>query len=76
MEQLQRALVSHAGRVLLKIVASRLGDYYENRGILNDEQCDFRPARLQELGRERKFPLYICFIDLRTAYDSVDRGLL
>ena len=32
--------------------------------------------RLQELGRERKTPLYMCFIDLQKAYDSVDRELL
>ena len=32
--------------------------------------------RLQELGRERKISLYMCFIDLQKAYDSVDRELL
>ena len=32
--------------------------------------------RLQELGRERKSPLYICFIDLHKSYDYVDRQLL
>ena len=31
---------------------------------------------LQELGRARKIPLYMCFIDLQNAYDSVDRKLL
>ena len=32
--------------------------------------------RLQELGRERKIPLYISFIDLKRAYHSVNRELL
>ena len=32
--------------------------------------------RLQELGRARKIPMYMCFIDLQKAYDSVDRELL
>ena len=32
--------------------------------------------RLQELGRRRRIPLYLCFIDLQKAYDSVDGELL
>ena len=81
------SLVSHAGKVLLKIVANRLSDFCEAQQILPEEQCGFRPARstidmlfvvrrLQELGRQRKIPLYMCFVDLQKAYDSVDRELL
>ena len=81
------SLVAHSGKVLLKMVASRLSNYCESEGILPEEQCGFRPARstvdmlfvvrrLQELGRARKIPLYMCFIDLQKAYDSVDRELL
>ena len=39
------SLVAHAGKVLLKIFASRLGNYCEARGILPEEQYGFRPAR-------------------------------
>ena len=32
--------------------------------------------RLQEFGRARKVPLYMCFIDPQKMFDSVDRELL
>ena len=32
--------------------------------------------RLQDFGRARKILLYMCFIDLHKAYDSIDRELL
>ena len=76
-----------SGKVLLKIVANRLSDFCEAQQILPEKQCGFRPTRstinmlfvvrrLQELGRQRKIPLYVCFVDLQKAYDSVDRQLL
>ncbi|CAB1097367.1 unnamed protein product [Ectocarpus sp. CCAP 1310/34] len=36
----------------------------------------FVVRRLQELGRRKKIPLYMCFVDLNKAYDSVDREML
>ena len=78
--------------MLLKIAASRVSNYYcETEGLLREEQCGFRPARpttamlfivrfvvrrVQALGRQRKSPLCVCFIDLQKAYDSVDQELL
>ena len=70
------SLVAHSGKVMLKMVASRLSNHSEAKRILPEEQCDFRPARstvdmlfvvrrLQELGRARKIPLYMCFMDLQ-----------
>ena len=61
------SLVAHSGKVLLKIVANRLGDFCEKAGILPEEQCGFRPQRsttdmmfvvrrLQELGRTSNTP--------------------
>ena len=77
------SLVAHAGKVLLKIVATRLSAYLGVRSLLPEEQCGFRPhrsttdmmfavRRLQELGREARVSLFLCFIDLQKAYDSVD----
>ena len=78
------SLVAHAGTILLKIIARRLSEYCERAGILPEEQSGFRPnrsttdmmfviRRLQELARKKRIPLYVCFIDLSKAYDSVDR---
>ena len=39
------SLVTHAGKVLLKISAGRLRDYCEREGILPEEPCGFRPPR-------------------------------
>ena len=81
------SLLAHAGKILLKIIARRLSEYCERVGILPEEQSGFRPnrsttdvmfviRRLQELVRKKRFPLYVCFIDLTKAYNSVDRTLL
>ena len=81
------SLVAHAGMILLKVIAHRLSEYCERVGILPEEQSGFRPnsstidmmfmiRRLQELARKKRIPLYVCFINLTKAYDSVDRTLL
>ena len=58
------SLVSHAGKVLYKVVAGRLSAYWEAKGLLlPEEQYGFRPdrsttdmmfvvRRLQEVGRK------------------------
>ena len=81
------SLVSHAGKVLLKVVARKLSAYCEGKGLLPEEQCGFRPdrsttdmmfvvRRLQEVGRKAGVSPHMCFIDLLKAYDTVDRTLL
>ncbi|CAN0066575.1 unnamed protein product, partial [Sphacelaria rigidula] len=79
------SLVAHTAKVLLKIVANRLGDFCEETDVFPKEQCGFRRQRStidmmfvvrQELGRTSNIPINMCFIDLQKAYDSVDRTLL
>ena len=81
------SLVSHAGKALLKVAARRLGAYCEAKGLLPEKQCEFRldcsttnmmfvVRRLQEIGRKAGVSLFMCFIDLQKAYDTVDRTLL
>ena len=81
------SLVAYAAKILLKIIARRLSEYCERVRILPEAQSGFRPnrsttdkvfviRRLQELARKKRIPLYVCFIDLTKAYDSVGRTLL
>ena len=39
------SLGAHAGKVLLKVIATRLSAYCEARNLLPEEQCGFRPHR-------------------------------
>ena len=72
------SLVAHAGKVLLKIVATRLSAYCKAQNLLQEEQCGFHPNRsktdmmfavrwLQELGRKARAPLFLCCINLQEA---------
>ena len=67
------SLVAHAGKILLKIIARHLSEYCENRSTTD---MVFVIRRFQELARKKRIPLYVCFIDITKAYDSVDRTLL
>ena len=68
------------------MVARRLSAYCEAKELLPEEQCGFRPdpsttdmifvvRRLQEIGRKAGESLFMCFIDLQKAYDTVNRTL-
>ena len=79
--------MAHAGKVLLKVIAGRLSNYFEREGILPEEQYGFRPHRstvdmmfvvrcLQEVAKKKDTLLFMCSINLTKAYDSVHRTLL
>ena len=76
--------VAHAGKVLLKVMAGRLSDYYcERQNIFSEKQSGFRSHHstfdtlfvlrcLSELAWKKDTPLRMCFVDLT----SIDRTLL
>ena len=79
------ALISHASKVMLKILQARLQQYV-NRG-LPDVQAGFRKGRgIRDqianicwiIEKSRKFQkiIYFCFIDYAKAFDCVDHNKL
>ena len=80
-----RKLLATAGKILARIMNNRLKPLAEK--ILPETQAGFRPSRetmdmiftmrqLQKNCREQLQPLYMAFIDLTKAFDSVSRDLL
>ena len=82
------SLLSIAGKVLAKILLNRLNEHLEQSGLLPESQCGFRKDRgtidiiftarqLQEKCQEQNIDLYMTFVDLTKAFDTVSReGLL
>ena len=79
------ALISHASKVMLKILQARLQQYV-NRG-LPGVQAGFRKGRgtrdqianicwIIERAREFQKNIYFCFIDYAKAFDCVDNNKL
>ena len=79
------ALISHAGKVMLKILQARLQQYVNCD--LPDVQAGFRKGRgtrhqianiswIIEKAREFQKNIYFCFIDYAKAFDCVDHKKL
>ena len=79
------ARISHASKVMLKILQARLQQYVNCE--LPDVQAGFRKGRgtrdqianihwLMEKAREFQKNFYFCFIDYAKAFDSVDQKKL
>ena len=75
------ALISHASKVMLKILQARLQQYVNRE--LPDVQAGFRKGRgtgdqianirwIMEKAREFQKNIYFCFIDYAKAFDCVD----
>jgi len=80
------SLLSVAGKLLARVMLIRLLTYVFDT-VVPEAQCGFRRARsttdmifvarlLQEKCKEQHGDLFIAFIDLTKAFDSVDRDLL
>ena len=79
------ALISHASKVMLKILQARLQQYMKYE--LPDVQAGFRKGRgtrdqianicwIIEKAREFQKNIYFCFIDYSKAFDCVDHNKL
>ena len=79
------ALISHASKVILKILQARLQQYMYHE--LSDVQVGFRKGRgtrdlianicwIIEEAREFQKSIYFCFIDYAKAFDFVDHNKL
>ena len=79
------ALISHASKVMLKILQARLQQYMNHE--LTDVQAGFRKDRgtrdqianihwITEKAREFQKNIYFCFIDYAKAFDCVDHNKL
>ena len=79
------ALISHASKVMLKILHARLQHYVN--GELPDVQAGFRRGTetrdkianihwIKEEAREFQKSIYLCFIDYTNACDAVDHTKL
>ena len=79
------ALISHASKVMLKILQARLQQYVNRE--LPDVQAGFRKGRgtrnqianicwIIEKAREFQKNIYFCFIDYTKAFDCVDHNKL
>ena len=78
-------LISHASKVMLKILQARLQQYVNHE--LPDVQAGFRKGRrtrdqianirwIMEKAREFQKNIYFCFIDYAKAFDCVDHNKL
>ena len=79
------AMISHASKVMLKILQARLQQYLNHE--LPDVQARFRKGRgtrdqianihwIIEKAREFQKNIYFCFIDYVKAFDCVDHNKL
>ena len=81
------SLIAHVSKVLTLLINTRVTNYVEHQQILPESQSGFRKNRstsdmiltvklLQQHCREKRLTLFLAFLDIAKAYDSVDRNTL
>ena len=79
------SLISHTGKVMLKILQSRLQQYVNHElpdvqaGVREDRRTRDQIANIHwiiEKAREFQKNIYFCFIDYAKAFDTVDHNKL
>ena len=76
--------MSIAGKILARVLLNRLNEHLERSRLLPESQCGFRKNRgtidmiftaqqLQEKCQEQNVDLYMTFVDLTKAFDTVSR---
>ena len=81
------SLLCIAGKIFARLLLNRLFKHADNLGIIPESQCGFFPGRgttdmtfairqLQEKCRLHSEDLYLLFIDLTKAFDTIDREAL
>ena len=79
------ALISHASKILLRIIKQRM--QATNYREISDLQAGFRQGRgtrdlivdltcITQKAREWQIPLFLCFIDYKKAFDTVNHNIL
>ena len=78
--------ISIAGKILAKILLNRLNEHLDQAGLLSESQCGFRKDRgtidmifiarslYHEKCQEQNVDLYMTFVDLTKAFDTVRRN--
>lgn len=80
------SLLSIAGKILARVLLNRINKNISDN-IISESQCGFRKNRgtidmifaarqIQEKCREQRVPLYMLFVDLTKAFDTVNRPAL
>lgn len=83
-----KTLMQTAYEVYAAVLAERLKEEVETKGILPPSQAGFRKSRgtidqiyvlnysLNRMITEKKEKMVVLFLDMRAAFNSVDRGIL
>ena len=76
------SLLSIVGEILTKILLNRLNALFDQKGLIQESQCGFRTDRgkidmiftarqFQKKCQEQNVDLYMTFVDLTEAFDTV-----